>query len=377
VPHLPIETFTATTALVEGREMIFFGGCNYLGLAHHPAVRAAVADTLGRTGLTTTASRETTGNTVAHDELEREMARFCGLESCTLLCEGYTANIALLAGLAPTHGVAIVDARAHRSLAHAAKAAGLRVAYYEHLDVSHALRLAREHASEGVAILTDSVFAANGDVAPLTELLAGLPETGTLVVDDCHGLCVLGSSGRGAVDHFGLRDERVVVTTTLAKGLGCYGGAVLGPARRIAEVRRHANIYLGTTPTPPPIIAGARAALRVLLESDALLNRLRMNIERARGVLSGLGLPLPPEGVPIFPIMLTSAERMERASRLLWEAGVLVPLIEYPGGPGPRYFRICVNAEHTPEQIERLGWALRSAVSVADAAAPLSRACSA
>lgn len=376
MPHLPIESFTATTALVEGREVLFFGGCNYLGLAHHPVVRAAVADALQRTGLTTTASRETTGNTVAHDELERELASFCGLEACTLLCEGYTANIALLAGLAPTHGVALVDSKAHRSLAHAARAAGLRVVYYEHLDVDHARRLAHEHAAEGVAILTDSVFAANGAVAPLRELLHALPDTGTLVVDDCHGLCVLGRSGRGAVDQFGLYDPRVVVTATLAKGLGCYGGAVLGPAARIADVRRHANIYLGTTPTPPPIVAGARAALRVLAESDTLVTRLRQNIERVRAVLAPLGLPLPPPGIPILPFMLAPAERMARASRILWEHGVLVPLIEYPGGPGPQYFRIGVSAEHTPEQIDRLGSALRAAVAAA--ASPASApACSA
>lgn len=363
MPHLPIESFTATTALVEGRELAFFGGCNYLGLAHHPAVRAAVAASLATTGLTTTASRETTGNTVGHDALERELAAFCGLGACTLLCEGYTANIALMAGLAPTHGVALVDAKAHRSLAHAAKAAGLLVLYYDHLDARQAIGLAREHAAEGVAILTDSVFAANGGVAPLPELLAGLPGGGTLVVDDCHGLCVLGRSGRGALDHFGLRDERIVVTTTLAKGLGCYGGAVMGTPERIADVRRHANIYLGTTPTPPPLVAGARAALCVLAESDALVVRLRANIDRVRGVLVGLSLPLPPPGVPILPFVLSPVERMERASQSLWNDGVLVPLIDYPGGPGLRYFRICVNAEHTPGQIDALGAALRRALS--------------
>lgn len=362
MPHLPIESFTATTARVEGRDLAFFGGCNYLGLAHHPAVRGAVAEALGTTGLTTTASRETTGNTVAHDELESELAEFCGHEACTLLCEGYTANIALMAGLAPTHGVALVDAKAHRSLAHAARAAGLRVLYYDHLDARGAIGLAREHAAEGVAVLTDSVFAANGGIAPLPELLAGLPKGGTLVVDDCHGFCVLGRSGRGALDHFGMRDERIVVTTTLAKGLGCYGGAVMGTAAQVAEVRRHANIYLGTTPTPPPIVAGARAAVRVLAESDDLVRRLRSNIGRVRGVTAGLGLPLPPEGVPIFPFMLTPVERMERASESMWADGVLVPLIEYPGGPGLRYFRICVNSEHSPEQIDALGEALGRAL---------------
>lgn len=377
MPHLPIETFAANTAVVDGREMHLFGGCNYLGLAHHPAVRSAVAQALASTGLTTTASRETTGNTLWHDRLEEELAAFMGLEACTLLTEGYAANIALMSALAVSAGVAVVDGRAHRSLAHAARAAGMRVEFFDHLDAGQACRLAREHAASGVAVLTDSVFAADGSVAPIPALAAGLPEGATLVVDDCHGLCVLGRGGRGALDHFGVRDGRVIVTTTLAKGLGCYGGAVLASAEKIAQVRRHANIYLGTTPTPPPIVQGARAAIAQLTRSTALVDALRANIERLRGAFARVGLPLPPEGVPIFTFVISPAERMERVARVLADDGILAPLIEYPGGPAPRYFRICVNAAHTPEQIDTLERSLARALAIPAGSADASRARSA
>src|SRR3954466_2557156 len=148
--RLNVESTTATTITVEGRELLAFGGCNYLGLAHHPAVLGAVREGLMKHGISTTASRETTGNTIVHDKLEQELAGYLRQEAAILLAEGYTANIAAAQALSRRHGVALIDARAHRSLRSAANATGMQVFEYEHLNAESASWLVRQYGDQGV-----------------------------------------------------------------------------------------------------------------------------------------------------------------------------------------------------------------------------------
>ena len=353
--RLPIEHCSPTTLRLHGRDLVAFAGCNYLGLGGNPRVLDAMREGLDRWGLSTTASRETTGNTIAHEALEAELAAFMGQDAAILSAEGYTANFMAMQALCRDHRVCLVDAHAHRSIRHAAMAAGMQVFEYEHLSPESARWLVDQHADSGVVIATDSVFAADGAIAPLPELLALLPaRRGTLVVDDCHGFCVLGPEGRGAVPHFGLADPRIVITTTLAKGLGCYGGAVLGRRAFIESVQQRAWVYRSSTPIPPALAEACLAAVRILHQDSSLVDALRTNILLMRQSLFFLGLPLPPDGVPIFTFAVSPIERMESIHATLIEQGLFAPLIEYPGGPADRYFRVVVNAMHTAQQIDRL-----------------------
>lgn len=364
MPRLPIEACSSTRATIHGRELLAFGGCNYLGLADRLEVQDAVRHGILRYGLSTTASRETTGNTRAHEALELDLAAFLRQDAAILTAEGYTANIACCQALVREVGVALIDQRAHRSVRDAAMSCGMQVFEYEHLNARSAEWLVRQHADAGVALMTDSVFAADGAIAPLNDLLSILPaHRSALVVDDCHGLAVLGDNGRGAVSHFQLDDPRLVITTTLAKGLGCYGGAVIGREPLIRKVRERAWVYRNSTPVPPALAEGARAALALLQRDDSLVKRLRDNIAAVRGILARLALPLPPEGIPIFTFALDDEARMERVHERLLASGVLVPLIDYPGGPAPRYFRLVVSAAHTPDDITRLEHDLNRALA--------------
>jgi 8-amino-7-oxononanoate synthase len=363
MPRLPIESSTPTSVTLHGRELLAFAGCNYLGLGTHPTVIDALARAARTLGLSTTASRETTGNSLSHEALEAELARFMGLPGAILSAEGYTANFIAMQALSRDHRVAIIDAHAHRSLRHAAVASSMQVFDFEHLSAQSARWLIRQFGDQGVAVITDSVFAADGAVAPIRELLTVLPpHRATLVVDDCHGLCVLGPKGKGALASTAITDPRVVVTTTLAKGLGCYGGAVLGSRAFIDACQQHAWVYRSSTPLPPALAEACRAALRVLEGSDELVARLRRNVDLTRKALYPLGINLPPEGVPIFTFAISPEDRMQDVHDALMDEGVFAPLIEYPGGPAPRYFRVVVNAQHTPEQIARLGTLLARAM---------------
>ena len=365
MPRLPVAASVATHVRLDDRAVLSFGGCNYLGLGHHPDVIAAVTRGLQTYGLSTTASRETTGDTVAHDALERELAAFLQVEQCLVTPEGYSANLALGQALARTHRVALTDEKSHRSVSHAVAAAGLRVTAYPHLDARAAGVLAAEYDSEGVVILTDGVFAADGAVAPARALFDALPSRNAmLVIDDCHGFCVLGRSGRGTADHHGLSaanrplDPRVVVTTSLAKGLGCYGGVIAGASSIVQAAQDVASVYRGTTPAPPAIIEGAREALRVIDREPQRFQRLRSNADRLRKGMARLGVELPPTPAPVFAFVLGDSAAMERVHQALLARGILAPLIMYPGGPTDRYFRVTVNAEHTHEQIDQLLTAL-------------------
>ncbi len=363
MPRVPNRELSATHAVFpvrgEARSVLNFAGCNYLGLAHEPRVHAAAIRGMGKYGLTTTASRETTGNTDAHTALETELAEFLGREAAILTTEGYTANVALCETLGHTHKVALIDEKSHRSVGHAAEASGMRTVRFRHRDAAHAAELAQRAAAEvgadAVVILTDGVFTADGVIAPVPELVKALPGAGSiLIVDDCHGFCVLGRNGRGTCAHFGVDDPRVVITTTLAKGLGCYGGVIAGQKELIDRIQNTARIYRGTTPCPPPMIEAAREAVRILIERPQLSQRLLTQAGYLRRKLAGCGVCLNDAPTPILAFVLESKAKMDEISAALLDRGVFAPVIEYPGGPAQWYFRITLTAEHTREDIDQL-----------------------
>jgi 8-amino-7-oxononanoate synthase len=369
LPHTAAMPSTDTASLPPP---VRFAGCDYLGLSRHPRLLHA-ARTACEHALSTSASRTTTGNTPEHDALEAELASFMGHQAALLLPEGYTANIAACQSLA-ARGVrtALVDARAHRSLLDAARACHLDVIDYPHRDAHAAGTLAAAafaRTRAPVAILTDSVFTASGRLAPLAELLQILPSADSaLLADDCHALAVLGPRGRGSLAHFGLHDPRLLVTTTLAKGLGAAGGALLGTHAAITHARAHATVYICTTPTSPVLVAAAREGVRVLQSEPDLTDTLRANIARVCAVLSDLGLPNHTDPTPIFalptdedPAPDRAAPRAALAVERFARHGVLVPRMSYPGGPSPSYFRLSVSAAHTTADLDRLAAALRDA----------------
>ncbi len=362
MPNIPTDFCDATTIMRGETPYLSFGGCNYLGLAHHPRVVGAVREGSDRYGLSSSASRETTGNARPHALLEARLTEFCRHEAGLLVPDGYTANLAAMQGL----GVldvrhALIDRRAHASLKDAARLAGMEITLFDHLDAGHAGRLI-EGLDGACAVLTDSVFTTDGDLAPAHELLAALRDDDWLVLDDCHGFAVLGGQGRGTPDAIGLKAERLLVTTTLAKGLGCAGGMVMGASRAVEAARGHSIAYRCTTPASPALVAGGLEALTVLMTDEELHPRLHENIDRVRGILRGLDLPAHDLYSAIFAFVIGDARNMRRIESELLDAGIILPLMAYPNGPAPEYFRLSVNAQHTGEQLNRLRLALNESV---------------
>ncbi len=354
MPRLDVEQSSARTALIGGREVLVFGGCGYLGLNHHPRVHAAIAAGLARFGSSSSASRETTGNTRAHTDLEHTLASFFGTESAVLVPDGYLANIAALQALARTHDAVVMDERSHASLHDAARTAGLATQTYRHGDAKDAGRVAGT-ATGRVIIATDGVFAADGRAAPVADLAAALPSDGTLLVDDCHGVGVL-AAGRGSVEQAGLRgDRRIVITTSLAKGVGVAGGAVAATAD-VCTATQRSSAYVCTTPIGPALAIGTHEALQIIIDEPAIVDRLALASRRLVEVVSrAAGERVGHAGTPILAWVPPGGEaKIASLCERALEQGVLLPHVSYPGGPAESYLRVAVTNQHTEDDFARL-----------------------
>ena len=366
MPATPFAACDATSiTLPDGRTVTAFGGCNYMGLSNHPRVRRAAAEAMERYGLSSTASREPTGNAVPHDLLEAELAGFLRVDRALLVPDGYLANISACQGLAAagcTH--AVIDSRAHASMPDASRTAGLAISRFEHADpVSLASALAAIRPGRAV-VMTDGVFTADGEPAHLDELLDQLAPDDRLLVDDCHGLTAIGPGGRGSVAHAGLDDPRIVITSSLAKGFGAAGGVVAGRHDDIARCAR-AVAYVCTTPIAPAMAEATRTSLAILQADPTRVDRLTANAKRVRAGLVSMGL-LPRIGNPptqIAAFITGPLPEMQQLNAALLADGFALPLIRYPGGPAETFFRLSVNAEHTPRQIDDLLSALAARIA--------------
>ncbi|MEU5582463.1 8-amino-7-oxononanoate synthase [Streptomyces huasconensis] len=329
---------------------------DYLGLTRHPEVTEGAAAAARRWGGGATGSRLVTGSTELHAELERELADFCGFEAALVFSSGYAANLAAVTALAPHGSLIVSDAGNHASLIDGCRLARAATQVVPHSDPDAVRKtLAAHDGREGPAVLvSDSVFSVDGDAAPLAELAHVCREFGAgLIIDDAHGLGVLGDGGRGAPHAAGLAGAAdTVVTLTLSKSLGSQGGAVLGPAKVIDHLVNAARTFIFDTGLAPAAAGAALAALR-------LLRREPERAARARQVAAELHRRLTAEGLsavrPDAAVVSVRAPAPEAAVRWAADcrgAGIAVGCFRPPSVPdGISRLRLTARADLTDEQI--------------------------
>ncbi|MEU0812856.1 8-amino-7-oxononanoate synthase [Streptomyces mirabilis] len=327
---------------------------DYLGLAHHPEITAAAAQAARRWGAGATGSRLVSGTTELHGELERELADFCGFESALVFSSGYAANLAAVTTLAPHGSLVVSDAGNHASLIDGCRLARGATQVVAHADPDAVRKALGTHEGPAVAV-SDTVFSVDGDAAPLAELASACREHGAaLLVDDAHGLGVLGDGGRGAPHAAGLAGAPdVVVTATLSKSFGSQGGAVLGPAPVIDHLVNAARTFIFDTGLAPAAAGAALAALR-------LLRREPERAARAREVATALHTRLTAEGLeavrPDAAVVSVRAPSPEQAVRWAADcraAGLAVGCFRPPSVPdGISRLRLTARADLTDAQIE-------------------------
>jgi 8-amino-7-oxononanoate synthase len=353
------------TVFDDGRTRVNLGTNNYLGLAGDPQVIEAAVSALRQYGTSAAGSRVLNGTTRLHLTLEQELAEHYGTEDAVLTSAGVNANMAVLSTSCGPGDVLLVDAHAHASLHAAAAASRGTVSRFAHNSVaSLERRLTALDPEAGAVVVVDGIYSMSGEAAPLAAI-AGLCRrfSARLVVDEAHGLGVLGERGRGAAEEAGVLDRVDAVTVAFSKSLASVGGAVM-TSRAVAEgIRSSAMPYVFSASNDPAAVAAALASLRVLRREPERMQRLRDNGELLRRVLTECGAaPLPGRGAVIA--VPTGDDEVTRAAwAAAHDAGVYTNGVVYPAVPrGKGVLRLAVMATHTEEQLLRAGELVSAAV---------------
>ncbi|OLZ72149.1 8-amino-7-oxononanoate synthase [Streptomyces sp. IMTB 2501] len=328
---------------------------DYLGLAHHPEVTEGAARAARLWGGGSTGSRLVTGTTELHTELERELAAFCGFEAALVFSSGYAANLAAVTALAPHGSLIVSDAGNHASLIDGCRLARGERQVVGHADPEAVRKALATHQGPAIAV-SDTVFSVDGDRAPLEALAEACREYGAgLVVDDAHGLGVLGDGGRGAPYAAGLAGAAdVVVTATLSKSLGSQGGVVLGPARVIGHLVNAARTFIFDTGLAPAAAGAALAALRLLVREPERAARARAVATELHTRLTAAGLEAVRPDAAVVSVRAPSPEQAVRWAADCRAAGLAVGCFRPPSVPdGISRLRLTARADLSGAEIER------------------------
>lgn len=349
--------------MVDGRRLLSFCSNDYLGLANHSGIVAATKNALAEYGVGAGAAHLVTGHMAPHHALEEELAAFTGYPRALLFSTGYMANLGTVSALCSAGDTVFEDRLNHASLLDAALLARARLQRFPHADAAALGERLRDSKAGRKLIVSDGVFSMDGDIAPLPELAAAAQDHDAwLLVDDAHGLGVIGATGRGSLEACGLTPQQVpLLVGTLGKGFGTFGAFVAGGETLVETLIQQARPYIYTTALPPAIAAATRASLRIVQGSEGCERRQRLAalIERFRSGAAELGLPLMASPTAIQPLPVGEAATALRLSEALLADDILISAIRPPTVPeGTARLRITLSAAHSAAQVDRLLTAL-------------------
>lgn len=341
---------------MEGKKVIMIGSNNYLGLTSHPEVIQATLEATQKYGSGVSGSRFLNGTLDLHKELETEIAEFLGKEDATIFSTGYQANLGFISAIAGRNDIVFSDKENHASIYDGIKLSYASMVRYEHNDMEDLEeKLKAADPNKGKLIVTDGVFSMGGDLCKLPELVALSKKYGArLMVDDAHGLGVMGKTGRGTAEHFGLMDEVDVIMGTFSKSLASSGGYVAGKKDVIEYIRHHSRPYIFNAAIPPANTAAALASLRILKREPERVARLRELGDYVRKGLKERGLVIRESTTPIIPIFTYTPIRTMVACNTLFNNGVYVnPVLPPATKPGECLIRTSYMATHTEEILDQ------------------------
>jgi glycine C-acetyltransferase/8-amino-7-oxononanoate synthase len=358
-----IESAQGPRVRLDGREVVLLCSNDYLGLADHPALRRAAAESAERWGTGAGASRLVSGNMAPHRELEDQLAEFKGYERCVLFGSGYLANVGVIAALAGRGDVIFSDALNHASIVDGCRQSRAETIVYGHGDLDALEEGLRRGAGGRALVVTDAVFSMDGDLAPLADIVELARQYGaSVMVDEAHAMGVVGPEGRGLVAELGLEGEVEVVIGTLSKALGSYGAFACCTEEMAEFLINRARTLIFSTALPPPTVAAALAGLELLRDEPAILRRLWGNARLLRAELAGHGFDVAPKQIPIVPLVIGDARAAVEVSERALRDGVFAQAIRPPTVPaGTSRLRLVATAAHSEHE-------LRQAVSTLAAA---------
>jgi len=353
----PIEETTATEARIEGGWKIMVGSNNYLGLTHHPKVLEAARRAALRYGAGSTGSRFLNGTLDLHYELEARLATFFRQQAALVFTTGYQASLGVLGPLLGRNDHAFLDRLDHASLVDGARLGVGELHRFAHGDFEGLSRqLSKVPSTAGKLVVTDGVFSMEGTIVDLPRLVSVAKRHGAAVlVDEAHAVGVLGDDGAGTVSHFGLHEQVDLILATFSKSLASIGGVVAGPESVIHYLRHHSRALIFTASMPPSSVAGALAALDILIDEPERRVRLWEHTNRMATGLKSLGFDIGATNTPVIPVVVGEPIRAMTMWRLLFDDGVFTHPIVPPAVPEHSCrLRVSLSAEHTREQIDRV-----------------------
>ena len=362
---MPIEASHDTWVVIDGARKIMVGSNNYMGLTHDPRVLEAAREALNKFGSGNTGSRFLNGNLDLHEQLEDELADFTGMEAALVFSTGYQTNLGTLGALIGRADTVYIDKLDHASLQDGVRLGLGRTRRFNHNDFATLRRmLEAETPSRGKLIAVDGVYSMEGDIADLPTLVELRREYGAaILVDDAHAVGVLGETGAGTAEHWGLTDEVDLILGTFSKSFASIGGFVAGRADVIDYLQHNARALMFSASMPPASAATVLKALEIIRDEPERREQLWKNTYRMMEGFKSIGFDIGPTETPIIPILIGPMEKTFVFWRALFEAGVFSNPVVPPAVPeGSCRLRTSYMATHTDddldfvlEQVERVG----------------------
>lgn len=353
--QLALQGRSGPMVTAEGRELMMLSSYDYLGLIGDPRIEESAIAAIRKYGTGTGGVRMLTGTIDLHREMEKDLAAFKGMPEVISFSSGYMANLAVMSALLAPQDRVILDTLSHRSLVDACRLAGVQVQRFRHNDPA-SLRKELETPTDAnrTLIVADGVFSMDGDICVLPELIALKKEFKCfLMIDEAHATGVLGATGRGTDEHFGVAATEVDIWTgSLAKGIPSNGG--------FAAVSQELSVYLQHAAAPfifsaalcPSAVAAVRACLAILREEPERVDRLRANAIFLREGLQNLGYDTGASETAVIPVMMHDEAKTTFCARKLRDLGIAVTPVIFPAvAQGSARLRLCVTAAHTTDQL--------------------------
>jgi glycine C-acetyltransferase len=337
------------------RSVVNLSSNNYLGLTTHPKLRERALKAIEEFGVGSGSVRTIAGTMEIHMELERRLAEFKNVEAVVVFPSGFAANAGTVSAILTKEDVVVSDELNHASIIDGCRLSRATIKVFPHKDVDAARRVIKDlPAAQRKLLITDGVFSMDGDVGPLPDLCALAEETGCIMmVDDAHASGVFGRNGRGTIDHFAMHGRVDIQVGTLSKAMGALGGYVAGNRNLIEFLYHRARPLLFSTSHPPAVAAACIAALDVLLEEPAIIDRLWENTRFFKAGLQRLGFNTGLSESPITPVIAGDSAKAMKLSDRLFEEGVFAQGIAYPTVARDKArVRTIVTATHTCEDLQ-------------------------
>lgn len=353
---IPLAGSEGTEVEIDGRRLIMVGSNNYLGLTHHHKVLEAAQKALLRFGTSCSGSRFLNGTLELHEELERRLARFMGKESALCFSTGFQTNLGVISSICGKDDVVLCDRENHASIIDGCRLSFADVRKFKHNDMGEleAQLVRASDQGKGILVVVDGLYSMMGDLADLPNIARLARKYGArLMVDEAHSIGVLGKTGRGAAEHFGLDRDADLVMGTFSKSFASLGGFIAGPENVIHYMRHHARSLIFSASITPASAAAALAALDLIETQPEMRRRVLDIAHRVRVGLRRLGFRVggTPDS-PIVPVVVGSQERMLRMWRTLFDCGLFTNAVTQPAvPPGLDLIRTSYMASHTEEQI--------------------------